>query len=74
MDQAGNEVSSVAHGPLVVTFYRGVWYPYFNLELQAINEVLPRIHALGASVVVISPQTAVNSRKSVRANEWVFQC
>ncbi|TXC88878.1 peroxiredoxin-like family protein [Paraburkholderia azotifigens] len=74
-DQDGNEVSSeelLAKGSLIVTFYRGVWCPYCNLELQAINEVLPQITALGASVVAISPQTAVNSRKSVRTNELGF--
>jgi peroxiredoxin len=74
-DQDGNEVSSeelLAKGPLIVTFYRGVWCPYCNLELQAINEVLPQITALGANVVAISPQTAVNSRKSVRTNELGF--
>ena len=74
-DQDGNDVSSAAllvKGPLVVTFYRGVWCPYCNIELQEINEVLPQIQAYGANVVAISPQTAVNSRKSVRANELGF--
>ncbi|KKB64650.1 alkyl hydroperoxide reductase [Robbsia andropogonis] len=74
-DQDGNEVSSVEmlkKGPLVVTFYRGVWCPYCNIELQAINEVLPQIQAYGANVVAISPQTPVNSRKAVRTNELDF--
>lgn len=74
-DQNGNEISSadlLAKGPLVVTFYRGVWCPYCNLELQAINEVIPKIEALGANVVAISPQTSVNSRKSVRDNQLRF--
>ncbi|GAA0795487.1 peroxiredoxin-like family protein [Cupriavidus gilardii] len=74
-DQDGNAVSSaelLENGPLVVTFYRGVWCPYCNIELQAINEVLPQLEALGASVVAISPQTAVNSRKSVRTNSLGF--
>jgi peroxiredoxin len=74
-DQDNNDVSSTAllvKGPLVVTFYRGVWCPYCNIELQAINEVLPEIQAYGANVVAISPQTQVNSRKSVRTNELGF--
>ncbi|MBR7993210.1 AhpC/TSA family protein [Burkholderia cenocepacia] len=74
-DQDGNDVSSAAllvKGPLVVTFYRGVWCPYCNIELQAINEVLPEIRAYGANAVAISPQTPVNSRKSVRTNELGF--
>jgi peroxiredoxin len=74
-DQDGNEVSSASlleKGPLIVTFYRGVWCPYCNLELQALNEVLPELQRYGANVVAISPQTAVNSRKSVRTNELGF--
>jgi peroxiredoxin len=74
-DHSENEVSSadlLARGPLVVTFYRGIWYPYCNIELQAINEVLPQIRAYGANVVAISPQTAANSRKSVRENVVSF--
>ncbi|HDR9802620.1 TPA: AhpC/TSA family protein [Burkholderia cenocepacia] len=74
-DQDGNDVSSatlLVKGPLVVTFYRGVWCPYCNIELQAINEVLPEIRAYGANVVAISPQTPANSRKAVRTNELGF--
>ncbi|VVE87210.1 peroxiredoxin-like family protein [Pandoraea bronchicola] len=74
-DQDGNDVSSaalLAKGPLVLTFYRGVWCPYCNIELQAINEVLAEIQAFGANVVAISPQTPVNSRKSVRTNKLGF--
>lgn len=74
-DQDGNLVSSAAlleKGPLVVTFYRGVWCPYCNLDLQAMNEALPTLQSYGASLVAISPQTAVNSRKSVRTNQLGF--
>ncbi|MCD0501649.1 peroxiredoxin-like family protein [Bordetella petrii] len=74
-DQDGNEVSSadlLAEGPLVISFYRGVWCPYCNIELQAMNEALPAIQALGANLLAISPQTAVNSRKSVRTNQLGF--
>lgn len=74
-DQDGQEVTSadlLNQGPLVVTFYRGVWCPYCNLELQALNEALPELQRHGASVVAISPQSAVNSRKSVRVNGLNF--
>lgn len=62
----------LANGPLVVTFYRGVWCPFCNAELQALEEALPEMRALGASLVAISPETAANSRKSVRQNELSF--
>lgn len=59
-------------GPLVVSFYRGVWRPYCNLELQALQAASPEIEARGASVIAISPQTAPNSRKSQRDNKLMF--
>lgn len=74
-DSDGHPVGSaelLARGPLVLTFYRGVWCPYCNMELQAIQAVLPEITARGAGVVAISPQTAPNSRKSMRQNELSF--
>jgi peroxiredoxin len=74
-DPDGNPVSSaalLAKGPLVVSFYRGVWCPYCNMELQALQAALPAFQALGANLVAISPQTAVNSRKSVRQNALDF--
>jgi peroxiredoxin len=59
-------------GPLVLTFYRGVWCPYCNMDLQAIEATANEIRALGASLVAISPQTAPSRRKSERENELSF--
>jgi len=74
-DADGAEVSSatlLARGPLVVTFYRGVWCPYCNMDLQAIQAALPELEARGAKLVAISPQTAPNSRRSQRENKLGF--
>lgn len=74
-DPDGNPVSSadlLAKGPLVLTFYRGVWCPYCNMELQALQAFLPTLQEVGASLVAISPQIAANSRKSVRTNGLEF--
>ena len=74
-DPDGAPVSSsdlLAQGPLVVSFYRGVWCPYCNMDLQALEAALPAIERLGARLVAISPQTAANSRKSVRQNALSF--
>ena len=74
-DAEGNALSSLEllkKGPLIVSFYRGVWCPYCNMELQALQAALPAFDKLGASVVAISPQTAPNSRKSTRDNKLTF--
>lgn len=74
-DPEHHEVSStelLAQGPLIVSFYRGVWCPYCNMELQALQATLPEFERRGAKVVAISPQTPANSRKSVRQNSLTF--
>jgi peroxiredoxin len=74
-DADGQPVSSrelLANGPLVVTFYRGVWCPFCNLDLQALQAALPEIEKRGASLVAISPQTAANSRRAQRENKLTF--
>ena len=47
----------LARGPVVLTFYRGEWCPYCNLQLRAYQAILPQIRDLGASLVAVSPQT-----------------
>lgn len=74
-DPDGAPVSSrdlLKQGPLVISFYRGVWCPYCNMEMQALQEALPQIAARGAGLAAISPQTAANSRKSQRDNKLDF--
>ena len=74
-DPEGNIVGSaelLKKGPLIVSFYRGVWCPYCNLELQALEATKPEFEKRGASLVAISPQTPPNSRKSVRQNKLTF--
>lgn len=75
LDSEGSIVSSQAllqTGPLVVTFYRGVWCPYCNLELQALESVRAEIEARGASLIAISQQTARNNRASRVDNALSF--
>ncbi|WP_317193475.1 peroxiredoxin-like family protein [Aureibaculum flavum] len=46
----------IIKGPVVITFYRGNWCPYCNLQLRALQAKLDEIHTLGATLVAISPQ------------------
>ncbi len=74
-DADGATVSStdlLTRGPLALTFYRGVWCPYCNLDLQAIEAAAHDIRGFGASLVGISPQTPANSRRSQRENKLSF--
>lgn len=44
-------------GPVVLTFYRGNWCPYCNMELRAYQQVIGEIHGQNAELIAISPQT-----------------
>src|SRR5258706_14403162 len=53
----GEKVSSAdmhSRGPLVMTFYRGVWGTYCNMELEALQESLQEIKATGATTASVT--------------------
>ncbi|NEP11476.1 MAG: AhpC/TSA family protein [Symploca sp. SIO2C1] len=60
-------------GPVVISFYRGGWCPYCNLELKALQAKLPEIKALGASLVTISPETPDHSLSTTEKNALEFE-
>ncbi len=70
-DMHGNNVK-LSHllldGPVILSFYRGGWCPYCNLELRALLKALPEIQNSGAQVVAISPEKPENSLSTVRKN------
>jgi peroxiredoxin len=53
-------------GPVVLGFYRGRWWPYCNLEMEALQQAYSEIKSLGASLLMISPQTEEHSRAFVK--------
>lgn len=59
-------------GAVVVTFYRGGWCPYCNMQLRAYQAVLTQITALGARLVAISPQRPDGSLSTAEANKLTF--
>jgi peroxiredoxin len=59
-------------GFLVLTFYRGGWCPYCNLELKAWQENLDLLRSLGASLAAISPQTPDNSLSTAEKNQLLY--
>jgi peroxiredoxin len=60
-------------GPVIVTFYRGGWCPYCNLELKAYQEILPQIVAVGASLVAISPEKPDDTLSTAQKNALAFE-
>lgn len=74
-DQQGEDfdiADLLAKGPVVVTFYRGGWCPFCNLELKAYQATLPRIAAAGASMVAISPEKPDDTVSTAEKNALSF--
>jgi peroxiredoxin len=74
-DARGNPVSLMELrklGPVVVTFYRGGWCPYCNIQLRAYQGVLADMAAFGARLVAISPQLPDGSLSTAEANALTF--
>ncbi|MBT7409045.1 MAG: AhpC/TSA family protein [Methylococcales bacterium] len=55
----------LAKGPVVISFFRGGWCPFCNLEFKALMDKLPEIEACNATLVTISPETMENSKATV---------
>lgn len=53
----------LARGPVVLSFYRGQWCPYCNLEVRALQSIHERIRALGGDIFLVGPETAENALK-----------
>jgi peroxiredoxin len=64
--------SRLEQGPVVVSFYRGEWCPYCNTELRALQTALPRITALGACLIAISPQRPDDALSVTEKHQLAF--
>lgn len=62
----------LAARPTVITFYRGGWCPYCNLELRAYQQRLADIRALGAELIAVSPETPDASLDTAGKNALAF--
>jgi peroxiredoxin len=62
----------LADRPAIVTFYRGGWCPYCNLELRAWRKALPELDAAGAALVAVSPERPDHSLSTAEKNDLAF--
>ena len=62
----------LAKGPVVVSFYRGEWCPFCNLELRGLQEQLGKIQELGATLIAISPEKPDHSIVAAEKNNLTF--
>jgi peroxiredoxin len=62
----------LALGPLVIKFFRGRWCPYCMTELEAWQDLYPKLRERGALLVAISPQMQRQNDFTVQQHEISF--
>ena len=52
-------------GPVVISFYRGDWCPFCNLEMEAQEEIFDHVRSAGGTLIAIGPQSREHAQKLV---------
>jgi len=74
-DALGNLVSlydELAKGPVILTWYRGSWCPYCNIQLHDYQMSLGDIQAAGAQLMAVSPELSDSALTWKEKNELEF--
>ena len=59
-------------GPLVISFFRGKWCPYCNIEIKELEAYADKFRDAGARLVVISPQLESAAKATVEEHDLSF--
>ena len=60
-------------GPIILTFYRGGWCPYCNIQLKAYQERIEDFKKAGGQLIAISPESIESANSTVKKNELQFE-
>lgn len=74
-NQDGTLISSkelLSKGPLIITFYRGVWCPYCNLDLGNLKRYKSQLETQNATMLSISPQLEKHNKQIVERQRLNF--
>ncbi len=64
----------LAHHKAIISFYRGAWCPYCNLELRAYDQLLNDSSNTDITMIAISPEQADQTMKSIDIEQLNFTC
>ncbi len=60
-------------GPVVLTWYRGGWCPYCNIQLHALQAALSKVHEFNGQLVAISPELPDRALDTAQKNALAFE-
>ncbi|MGG6310566.1 peroxiredoxin-like family protein [Paenibacillus macerans] len=73
LGESVNLYDELSKGPVVLTFYRGGWCPFCNMQLRSYQKVLPDIEAIGGRLIAVSPQSPDNTLTQREKEELEFE-
>lgn len=65
--------SLLKRGPIVLSWYRGGWCPYCNIQLRYLQTYLPQFKAFGAALIALSPELPDKSLTTTQKNYLSFE-
>lgn len=63
----------LARGPVVLSFYRGIWCPFCSAELEALHEAEPAIRAAGATLAAVTAEAGGIALDVKRQRKFGFE-
>ena len=63
----------LAQGPLVLSFYRGLWCPFCSMELEALHRASADIGSAGATLVAVTPESGTLPLDVKRERGFAFE-
>tara|TARA_R110001583_G_scaffold13561_4_gene57958 strand:+ start:5881 stop:6531 length:651 start_codon:yes stop_codon:yes gene_type:complete len=68
-----NLYDELKKGRVILTWYRGGWCPYCNLQLQYMQQSLPIFKELGSNFIALTPEKPDSSLSTKEKNELEFE-
>ncbi|WDE06186.1 AhpC/TSA family protein [Thalassomonas viridans] len=59
-------------GPVVISFFRGIWCPYCNIELKALQRSFVELEGAEATLIAISPQLPGLNKRTVHDSRLMY--
>jgi len=63
----------LAKGSVILTWYRGGWCPFCNMQLQYLQRNMPEFKANGANLIALTPEKPDESLSTQEKNELEFE-
>ncbi len=65
--------NALKKGPVILSFYRGAWCPFCNLQLHTLHKSMPAFKKYNAQLVLVTPQTPDKSKEQLEKDKYSFE-